>query len=78
MLIDISEMLTAAIMRASDLMMVAVSTYETQVNFCEATRRNIADGSYLQDIPHHRFIYLSYKPHGAQPVLRGQKLSYVY
>jgi ABC-type arginine transport system permease subunit len=37
---DVSEVLTAAIIA---LMMVAVSTYETSVNFYETTRRNIPE-----------------------------------
>jgi hypothetical protein len=43
-LTDVSEVLTASIMRA---MMVAVSTSETSVNFYETARRNIPEHSHI-------------------------------
>jgi hypothetical protein len=38
---DVSEVLTASIIRAIALMLVAVSTSEALVNFYETTRRSI-------------------------------------
>jgi hypothetical protein len=49
-LTDVSEVLTAAIIRAmSVLMMEAVSTSETKVNFYETTRRIIPEGCHVRN-----------------------------
>jgi hypothetical protein len=37
------------------LMMVAVSTSETSVNFYEIARRNVPENEHLQDKPHSRY-----------------------
>jgi hypothetical protein len=47
-LTDASEVLTASIISVMSLMMEAVSTSETPVNFCEITRRNIPEDSYIR------------------------------
>jgi hypothetical protein len=46
-LTDVSEMRTASIIRELILMMEAVSTSETSVNFYETTLRNIPEGGQL-------------------------------
>jgi hypothetical protein len=49
MLIDVLEVRTASIIRAHIvLMMEAVRTSETLVNFYETTRRNIPEGCHLE------------------------------
>jgi hypothetical protein len=45
--LDVSEVLPACIIRAIALMIEAVSTYETSVNFFQTTRRNIPEDSHL-------------------------------
>jgi hypothetical protein len=44
------EGLTASTIRAMNLMMEAVSTSETSVNFCETTRRNIPEDICLNTL----------------------------
>jgi hypothetical protein len=47
---DVSKVLTASIIRAGDaLMMEAVSTFETPVNFYQTTRYNIPEDCQLQE-----------------------------
>jgi hypothetical protein len=46
-LIDVLQLLTASIIIFIDLMMEAVSTSETSVNFYETTRHNIPEDSHL-------------------------------
>jgi hypothetical protein len=42
---DVSEVFSAFTTRKLTLMMEAASTYETSVNFCKTTRRNIPESS---------------------------------
>jgi hypothetical protein len=44
---DVLKVRTASIIRAIALMMEAVRTSETSVNFYQTARRNIPQGSYL-------------------------------
>jgi hypothetical protein len=50
---DVSEVLTVSIIRAVTLMIEAVSTSETSVNFCQTTQRNVLEDSHLQ----HRHLH---------------------
>jgi hypothetical protein len=43
-LVEVSNVLTASIIRVT---IEAVSPYETSVNFCQSTRRNIPEDNYL-------------------------------
>jgi hypothetical protein len=45
---DVSEVLTASIIRAVTLMMEAVSTSETSFNFYETTRRKIPEDIFVR------------------------------
>jgi hypothetical protein len=44
---DVSEVITATIIRAIIALMMAVITSETSVNFYETTLRNIPENSHL-------------------------------
>jgi hypothetical protein len=52
MITDVSEVLTASIIRSIALMMEAVITSKTSVNFYETTRRKIQKDSHLHTHRH--------------------------
>jgi hypothetical protein len=63
-LIDVSQVLAAFIIRAIALMMKAVSTSETSVNFYQATRRNNPEDSHLhtrrrENLKSHKLLVIS-------------------